>query len=233
MDTNMETQVSLPHNARDMTKLGGDPQALFTLRGGLLLCGILSSLLYVGMNIVVPMLADEYSMASQTVSELSAIGAETRSLWVALAIPYGALVIAFGCGVWLSAGKQRMLKAVGFLLIFNSFIGFFWPPMNLRGTPPTVSDTMHIVFTVVVVLTFVLQMTLAAAALGNPFRIYTIVSILILAKFGTLTGLEAPGIVLNLPTPMIGVWERISIGAYILWIGVLAMVLLRRSKPSE
>ena len=41
----------------------------------LLACGILASLLYTGMNALVPALFEGYSMASQTVSELSAIGA--------------------------------------------------------------------------------------------------------------------------------------------------------------
>jgi hypothetical protein len=45
-----------------------------------LMCGIVSSLLYVGMIVLVPMQGDGYSSASQTVSELSAIGAPTRPL---------------------------------------------------------------------------------------------------------------------------------------------------------
>ena len=44
-----------------------------------LICGIASSLLYVAMNVFVPMQWEGYSSASQTVSELSAIGAPTRS----------------------------------------------------------------------------------------------------------------------------------------------------------
>ena len=44
---------------------------------GLLVCGILSSLLYVAMNVFVPMLFEGYSLVSQTVSELSAIGERT------------------------------------------------------------------------------------------------------------------------------------------------------------
>ena len=47
----------------------------------LLVCGIVSSLLYVAMNVFVPMQWEGYSSASQTISELSAIGAPTRSLW--------------------------------------------------------------------------------------------------------------------------------------------------------
>ena len=57
----------------------------------LLTCGILSSLLYVAMNVFVPMQWELYSSASQTVSELSAIGAPTRRLWLLLVIPYTVL----------------------------------------------------------------------------------------------------------------------------------------------
>jgi len=41
----------------------------------LLVCGILASLLYVAMNVIGAMMYDGYSSVSQTVSELSAIGA--------------------------------------------------------------------------------------------------------------------------------------------------------------
>jgi hypothetical protein len=48
----------------------------------LLAWGILSPLLFVAMNVFVPRLFDGYSLASQTVSELAAIGAPTRPLWL-------------------------------------------------------------------------------------------------------------------------------------------------------
>ena len=51
-------------------------------RKSLLVCGVLSSLLYVAMTVLVAMQWEGYSSASQTISELSAIGAPTRSLWV-------------------------------------------------------------------------------------------------------------------------------------------------------
>ena len=117
---------------------------------------------------------------------------------------------------------------MGFLLIFTSVIGFFWPPMNLRGVAPTSTDTMHIAFTGVAVMAFVLEMILASMAFGELFRVYTIFSIVILLLFGVLTGLEAPKIMLDLPTPMIGIWERIGIGSYILWLAVFAFALLQR-----
>ena len=53
----------------------------------LLICGILSSLLYFAINIIVPMQYPGYNSASQVPSELSAIGAPTRILWLVLATP--------------------------------------------------------------------------------------------------------------------------------------------------
>jgi len=42
-----------------------------------------------------------------------------------------------------------------------------------------------------------------------------------------LTGLDAPNIPTNGPTPWIGVWERINIGIFMAWVMVLAIALLR------
>jgi hypothetical protein len=42
-----------------------------------------------------------------------------------------------------------------------------------------------------------------------------------------LTGMDGPRIAANLPTPWVGVWERICIGVFMLWVVVLAVALLR------
>src|SRR5689334_24904528 len=104
------------------------------IRKTLLVCGILSSLLYVAMNIFVAMQYEGYSSASQTVSELSAIGAPTRPLWVVLGIPYTLLVTAFGLGVWKSASRTRALRIAGGLIVAYGGLGVAWPfaPMHLR-----------------------------------------------------------------------------------------------------
>ena len=63
-----------------------------------LIGGILSPLLYVAMTVFIGMQWDGYSSASQTISELSAIDAPTRSLWLPPAVLYTILVTAFGWG---------------------------------------------------------------------------------------------------------------------------------------
>ena len=201
------------------------------LHRGLLVCGILSSLLYVIMNVLAAMLYEGYSAFSQTVSELSAIGAPTRTLWVSLAIIYELLVIAFAWGVWQSAVNNRSLGIVGYLLFINGVLGFFWPPMHQREVlaagGATLTDTLHIVFTAITVPLMMLTIGFGAAAFAKRFRVYSILTLVILVMFGVLTGLDGPNISKNLPTPWIGVWERINIGVYMLWIVVLAIVLIR------
>jgi tripartite ATP-independent transporter DctM subunit len=66
------------------------------LQKALLLSGLASSLVYAAVNVAVPMTWDEYSIASQTVSELSAIGAPTRALWIGLIVPY---IVLFAAGI--------------------------------------------------------------------------------------------------------------------------------------
>jgi len=199
----------------------------------LLICGILSSLLYALMNIFVPLLFDGYNIPSQTVSELSAINAPTRTLWVFLAIVYILLFAAFGWGVWKSANGNRSLRIVATLIMVYAIINVYWPPMHLRGNEPTLTDTLHIVWAMVTITMMMLIMGFGAAALGKPFRLYTIATFIVFLTFGVLIGIEAPGIPKNLPTPRIGIWERFNIGAYMLWVIVFAIALLHRQKTEE
>jgi hypothetical protein len=92
---------------------------------------------------------------------------------------------------------------------------------------------MHIVFAAVTVLLMMLAIGFGAAAFGKQFRLYSIATLLILSFFGVLTGMDGPKIAANLPTPWIGVWERINIGIFLLWVVVLAIVLLRAEKKSN
>jgi len=199
----------------------------------LLICGILSSLLYVLMNIFVPLLFDGYNIPSQTVSELSAINAPTRTLWVFLAIVYILLFAAFGWGVWKSANGNRSLRIVATLIMVYAIINVYWPPMHLRGNEPTLTDTLHIVWAMVTITMMMLIMGVGAAALGKSFRLYTIATFIVFLTFGVLIGIEAPGIPKNLPTPRIGIWERFNIGAYMLWVIMFAIALLHRQKTEE
>ncbi|MBK7752238.1 MAG: DUF998 domain-containing protein [Flavobacteriales bacterium] len=201
----------------------------------LLICGILSSVLYMAMNVFIAGQWEDYSSRTMTVSELSAVGAPTRALWVPWGFVYTLLTAAFGWGVRVAVPGNRRLRIAGGFLVAYGITGLAWPlfPMHLREVLAagggTWSDTMHIIFTSFTVLLMMLAMGFGAAALGKAFRIYTILTMVLLATFGALTSEEAPALDVNGPTPWIGVFERVNIGVFLLWVIVLAVVLLPRS----
>ena len=205
------------------------------LRKNLLISGIIATLWYIAINIIVPIQYSGYNISSQTVSELSAIGAPTRWLWFVLCLFYSILFIAFGWGIWLSANQNRKLKFVAVVVLFDAIIGFFWPPMHQREVIAagggTISDTLHIVWTFIHLVLIMLMIGFGAASFGKYFRIFSIAIVLIFIVFGILTTIESKGIQANLPTPHIGIWERINIVAHMIWIVVFARKLIRNKPP--
>jgi hypothetical protein len=202
----------------------------------LLFCGILAALWDILINILVPFQYPGYSSFSQTVSELSAIGAPTKQLWFVLGIPFVLFEIAFGFGVFLLNGQSRSLRIAGALLIAYGLIAAFWPPMHQREVMAaggkSMTDTLHIVFTAVTGFTMMVAMGFAGAALGKVFLRFSIATILTLLVFGAWTGRYAARLEANLPTPWMGVLERVNVYGMLVWLLVFAVVLLRQHKKS-
>jgi hypothetical protein len=195
-----------------------------------LVCGILAPLLYVATDVLAALRWEGYSYAAQTISETFAIGAPTRPLVLLRGLAYSVLVIVFGLGVWGSAREQRPLRVVGGLLVGIAVVDLVAPfvaPMHLRGAERTLTDTMHIVLASVDVLGILLIIGFGASGFGKRFRLYSIGTILVVVVFGILAGMDGPRIAANLPTPWVGVTERISVFSYMLWLVVFAIGLLR------
>jgi len=204
-------------------------------RKALLVCGVASSLLYALM--IWGIRYEGYNPISQVPSELTAIGAPTRALWARLGWIYTVLVTAFGVGVWKSAGGNRAVRSVGALILAYASLGLLWPfaAMHQRDLLAagggTLSDTLHVVLGAVTVFLMFLAIGFGASAFGKPFRLYSIATIVVLVTFGALTFLEAPRLQTNQPTPWIGLWERINISAFLLWVVMLGAVLWRTGRP--
>jgi len=200
-------------------------------RLSLLTCGILAAVLYVAMTLFVGLLWEGYSVVSGVPSELAAIGAPTRLLWMSLGAVYAVLMVAFGWIVWKSAPPNRALRIAGALLIADTVFGQFWPPMHQRAVLAagggTLTGTLHLVLAALTGVFFILIVGFGAAALGKRFRVYSIATMVIGLACGAVTGTYASQVQANLPTPGVGIWERISIAAFMGWIAVLAIALLR------
>lgn len=213
-------------------------QSHVTLPRRLLLAGgIVAPVMFVAMTLFVGVLWEGYSVTSQVPSELSAIDAPTRTVWMWLSAVYAALLIGFGWSLVTSFLFNRALRVTGALLMAQAVLGFFWPPMHQRAVlaagGATLTDTLHLWWAAVTVVLFMLVMGFGAAALGKRFRAYTLATMALMLACGAWTGTYASRIQADLPTHGVGVWERISIAAFMLWVAVLATTLLRASHATR
>ena len=209
------------------------------LRRTLLGAGIGASLFYVVALVMGPMRWEGYSSTNQTISELFAIDAPSRPLVVSLLFISGVLALAFGLGVLWLAGRNRALRVTGWALVMVGVVDQAGPffPMHMREVLAqgggTISDTMHIALTIVISLLSLLAMAFGAVAFGKRFRVYSVATILTLVAFGSAASMQAGALATNEPTPWQGVYERINVAAYLLWMAVLAIILLRARTTSS
>jgi hypothetical protein len=192
------------------------------------MCGVTAAVLYVAADIFAAATYPGYSYVDQQQSELSAIGAPTRPFWIAMSSVYTALIIAFGVGVRLSAGAKRSLRTAGALLVAFGIVGYLWvlfAPMNPVGQARTATDAMHLVFLVVQILVMVLFMSFGAAALGRGFRRFSIVMVAVMLAAGGVVGTQAEAIATGQSPPWLGLVERTSIYAPMMWIIAFAVIL--------
>ena len=169
-----------------MTAHQYNPELLIKI---LLICGIISTILYFGVDLIAATLLYEgYDYTSQQQSELSAIGAPTRLLWIAMTLVYDSLVIAFSIGLWLSAGEKRSVRITSILLGVYSIIGiiFIFFPTNQHGTAESSSDFGHIIIVILQLITMFLFLSIGSNNSGKNFRIYSILTIIVMIIAGVV-----------------------------------------------
>ncbi len=145
---------------------------------------------------------------------------------------YVVLLIAFGLGVWRSAGRNRALRVTGGLWIGIGLVGLAWTPFPMHLGEPLISlaNTLHSIFAGIQVLLTLLTIGFGAVAYRNWFRFYSIGTILTLLTAGVVSfGLAAAEGGITSPR-WFGLIERINVYGYLLWVAVLSIVLLRTKK---
>lgn len=203
------------------------------LRKILLYCGILSGLLYFASDLIMSLVYPGYSYLDQTVSELNAIGAPTRGISIAFGLVGYVLLVGFGVGIYMSANGKRKLQVAGAALAVMAITGLWGVPfasMQMRGIE---QEGLHLISGVVGVLLLVIAMGFVTAASKWPLRIYTIATILVMVGFAGWAGISAGQVETGLPTPWVGLIERISFYSWHLWFIVLAIILLGNRNLGE
>ena len=195
----------------------------------LLACGIAVALLQISADVFAALSYHGYSYANQTVSELSAIGAPTRSFLYVVGFLYEALVLAFAVGVWKTAGGKRSLRTTAGLLGLFALNAFVWSffPMQQRGSELAATDIGHIVGAIAQVVTMLLFISFGSGAHGRWFRSFSILMIAAILASGSVTATQSSRVAKGLPTPGLGLFERVSFYGPSIWILTLAVVLLR------
>jgi hypothetical protein len=193
------------------------------LRKVLLACGPLSALVYLGWHELAALRWEGYSRIANTISELHFTGTPSKSFldpwqgWVD-----GALLAAFGIGIWLSAQGSRSLRVIGAVMIVPAAMIPLWMIFG------EASLAVHLALVGVGILCWLMAMGFGAAALGKRFRIYSLVSLGLVVGFFALGFSYVPEANAGQPTPFLGLFERIGFSAYFLWLTVLAAALWRR-----
>jgi tryptophan-rich sensory protein len=205
----------------------GGAQTLINL---FLICGIAVAVVQIAGDMLAAAFYPGYSYVNQTVSELSAIGAPTRSFLGVVGLLYHALVVAFAIGVWKAKGRTRAMRITAVLLAVFVLNGLVWSffPMQQRGSGIVATDIGHIVMAALQVLTMLLYIAFGSGADGRGFRVFSILMIAAILIGGGVTATQTARIAEGLPTPWIGLIERVSFYGPSLWMLALAVVLLRR-----
>lgn len=201
----------------------------------LLLCGVLSPILYGVADAIAGVLLDGYSFRDQVISELGAVGAPSRPLFSALLLVVYLLFIAFGVGVWRSAAGRRAVRAVGGLLIALGVLALtvgMFVPMRPRGMEQGLTGALHLIEGAIAMLIVFTAMGIGALAFGPRFRFYTIATMVLVLVFGFWSGTAMQRIEAGDATPWIGLIERVWWYAYQLWFAVLAVTLLRQQSSA-
>jgi hypothetical protein len=206
----METSIGLPNMLQKI----------------LLSCGILAPLLKVGTDIYASRLWKGYSFVSQSISELIAAGAPTRSLVLSLEFVFDMLIIAFAIGIWQLAGESLLIHITAGLIAGNAIISFLvslFLPMRINPDGTSSASTIHVVLMATGVLCFLLAMGLAGAAYTNWFRYYSFGTLLAYLVLTIVRFLVPSPTSAGLPVATVGAQERTMVLGFLLWIVALTI----------
>jgi hypothetical membrane protein len=192
------------------------------------LCGILGSLIYVFTVLLGGIVTPNYSHVSQAISELIAFGSPKKALLDPLFDAYNVLVVLFAVGLYQARNPKRSYVVGTLLLAAAGIVGLIMTllfPMDPRNAPATVAGQMHILLAgVESVFTIVTVFSMGIAFRGDKkwlgFSNYSLITGVLILITGVLTAIStAQG------SSILGLFERATIGLFLLWVFVVAVRL--------
>jgi hypothetical protein len=196
-------------------------------RKALVACGPISALIYVGWAELAALRWSDYSRITNAISELSLPESPSAGFlqpWEFIA--YHAFVIAFGIGVWQSAGRSRSLRVVGGLQVLA---GATFPLWLAFGEVLAA----HMVLSTVAVLAWLGSLGFGAAAFDKRFQLYSLITLAAVLVFNAMAFMYVPEAAAGEAMGVIGLYERVAFSAYFMWVMVLAVTLWPQAAGSH
>ena len=201
------------------------------LRKTLVSCGIAAPVMYIVTAIVGAALRpNDYSHIINAISELLSNGAPNKAVLDVVFNIYNALLLAFAIGAYsVTKNMPRLTQISMGILIGIQVLSFSWGffPMDPLGAEVTFAGTMHNVLGGVVALATIIMPLLMGLGVRrlddfSRYASYSFISSAIIFVSG-LTGVILAGQGVQL----FGLFERITIGTYEVWIFITALSLLK------
>jgi hypothetical protein len=202
------------------------------MRQTLIGAGLVAGALYALIVLVGGLITPGYDHVAQPVSSLYQAGA-ANGLPIAVAfLIYNLFVVAFGMGMSRIARasleqRRKAGVAAGVAIVLVGLAGAADAvfPQDPIGSAMTTAGTLHIVFAGVASLLTVCAVALAAAWLFRrramrPLAWYSIATLGLVIGFGPMTAVATAS-----NSPLMGLLERVTIFAFIVWMTVTAFVL--------
>lgn len=198
--------------------------------------GAASALVYLFAVVLGGLLRRDYSHVSHAISELTGSGAPNRELLNVLFNIYGLLSIVFAIAALnhVKAYASRAADASMILFLVISVFTFLWVffPMDERGAEATFKGAVHIAIAAVVSPSTIICMLLAGLGFKRRkdmkgYAVYSLISSALVLVSGMMAAIS-PGNTLLLP--YMGLFERVTIGLYLLWMLVTSIRFLSQEK---
>jgi hypothetical membrane protein len=211
-------------------------EKIVMLRKQLVYCGIAAPILYILTAVVGAAVRSDYSHIVNAISELLSNGAPNKAILDIVFNVYNALLLAFAIGAFsVLKNSPRLSRSAMGILVGIQVLSFSWGffPMDPLGTEATFAGTMHNVLGGIVAFATILMPLLMGLGFrhASDFRRYAVFSFVASAII-FVSGLT--GVVLAGQGYLVfGLFERITIGAYEVWIIITAVNLLKILQPDR
>jgi len=194
--------------------------------------GLIGPIIYIIAVFIGGALLGGYNPLYNSISELIMTGSPNLLLLSILFGLYNFLLLLFGLGMVFDSDlpKKRSLKFAALIIVFLGFIGilFIFFPQDPRGTPATISGTIHLALAGISSILTILAVLLIGFSFrknikNKAFVWYSYLSVLLILISG---GITAASISNN--SPYGGLFERITIFTFLIWIFIYSYFLITK-----